>query len=453
MVRLLTSGVAVGARRRKEGPTFAAVALMLLWVTPSALSRPCGTPFHSDAISFGRDPGEYFIRTDWKDDRLRPRKGELIDDVAEYFAVETGSTVLYMTHFTEKDLPRAEWRGPDPVSTLRTFLAAAGLELETPSPGFWVIGTEFWNENSATTIFARPLDPERQGFRPASEVGDMERALINQLPVREGCGRLRSCQIGVSYYWLQEEGPDTLLVQADQPLGSQDHPPRTKVFKVRLDRSGSKIKVSCLWASAATGPMLTDIAEDFDGDGVRDFVFGGGRYDYGTNEILSGRDGHRMLEFVGHELLVEKSAPGLKRLGVEDLIESYSDLRRYGPATARVLTYSSSDGAFVGDPTVNVRPTPIAPAERRDSANPIDDARRVFAAAVGGSENVRAYQLFGSPDRTVFRVELVPVRDVAPRESITPELVKAGFPARIWFRYVSPGYFAALERKKAESRH
>ena len=369
--------------------------------------------------------------------------------MAEYLASRAGATVLYNTRYTERDLPRGEWRGPDPLSALKAFAKAAGLEVETPSPDFWVIGTPDWNERSATTIFATSLDPERQGFQPVSQVGDMEKALINQLPVRDGCGRLRKCSIGVSYYWLRDEGPDVLLVQATIPPGSSESPPQDKVFKVRLDRTGPGIRVDCLWASGAIGPLLPDVAEDLDGDGWRDFVFAGAKYDYGANEVLSGQDGHRIVEFLGYELLVEKGASGAKRVGVATLVRNYSDLRQTTQRPPSVLAYSNESHAFAAVSTDNEVHAEAATVQHAGGENVIDQTRRTFAAAVGGPNNVRAYVLFQGPTRPTYQVEQVIVRHVEPSQVITPELVKSGYPARIWFEYESPSYLEEKRRKAA----
>lgn len=397
----------------------------------------------------GHDGRGYYVRSEKELPVGASGQRVPIQPVADYLASEADATVLYMWWGAERDLPRGEWRGPDPLSALKAFASAAGLEVETPSPDLWVVGTPFWNERSATTIFARPLDPEKQGFQPVSQVGNLERALINQLPVRDGCGRLRRCSIGVSYYFLPDEGPEVLLVQATIPRGSINSPPQTKVFKVHLDRTGPMIRVDCLWASGAIGPLLPDIAEDLDGDGSRDFVFAGGKYDYGANEVLSGPDGHRLIEFIGTELLVEKGTSGAKRVGVATLVRQYSDLRGTTRQPPSVLAYSSESHTFGAVSTDNeVRGEAVA-MENKGAERAIDQTRQTFAAAVGGPANVRAYVLFRSPTRPTFRVEEITVRHVEPDKEITPELVQSGFPARVWFQYKSPSYLEEERRKAA----
>ncbi len=404
------------------------------------------------ALQAGRDGRGYFVRAAWPNEFSSSRRGDIYQAVADYLASEAGATVLYNTRFTVNDLPQTEWRGSDPLSTLRAFAAAAGLQVETPTPDLWVIGTDYSNERSATVVFARPVDPEKQGFRPASDVGDVEKALISQLPVRDGCGRLRNCSIGIAYYWLPDEGPDAVLVQANVPAGSTGAPPRTKLFRVHLQRSTSGVKVECMWASAVTGPLLPDIAEDFDRDGVRDFVFAGGSYDHGTNEILSGRDGHRLLEFVGNEWLVEKTASRTGRIAVAELASSYSDRMRRTQGLPSVLGFSVEAGTFQVIGPGHQAQAEGLPATSTTSADPIDATRRAFAAAVGGAGNARAYVLFQGPTRPRFELEQVTVRHVEPQAEITPELVERGYPARIWFQYKSPTYLAEEERRKASVR-
>ena len=405
------------------------------------------------SMVWGHDDQGYFVRTEWRDDISRPRRGWEICAVGDLAAQQANATVLYNTRYTERDLPRGEWRGADPLAAFRAFAAAAGLEVATPLPDFWVVGTPGWNERTATTIFARPLDPDKQGFQPASQIGEVEQALISQLPVRDGCERLRHCTIGVAYYWLPNEGPDTMLVQADIPPGSIKVAPQTKVFKVRVNRTGPTVKLDCLWASSATGPLLPDVAEDLDGDGVRDFVFAGGIYDYGTNEVVSGRDGDRLLQFIGNELLVERTTHGPKRLGVATLVGEDTDLKGTNLPPTGVLAYDEDTRTFGEVPN---GPEAEAQAARGNSPrdeNRIDRTRRGFATAVGGAKNVKAYVLFQGPQRTAFPVDEVVVRHVEPRQVITPELVKSGFPARIWFEYKSPSYLAEEERRNAMPPH
>ena len=424
----------------------------LLVAAPLAAQRDCtyGEPV---SVVFGSDEGGYFIRAHWKDRFYEPRKGYDMAPIADMAGRRADATVLYATRYAERDLPEAEWHGPDPLSALRAFASAAGLQVETPQQGLWVVGTPESNERSATIVFARPLDPERQGFQPDEQVGDLERALVAQLPVRAACGCFRSCSIGVSYFWLPDEGRDVLLVQGTVPQGSAYVPRSSPIFKVRLDRSSPRVSVECLWSSSAIGPLVPDIAEDLDGDGYRDFVFDGVRYDGGYDVVLSGKDGHTLTRFGGYELLVEKTASGPKRIGVQRLGAHPTEHGSSHNNRPVVLTYSDQDRDYMPAPsaaqavsaTGSLSPTEAQP-------NIIDESRRAFITAVGAADKVRVYVMHQSPVPGSIPLEQIRVRELPLDVEVTPALVKSGYPARILFEYKSPSFLAYEELRAGETQ-
>jgi hypothetical protein len=391
---------------------------------------PCTYNLSSQFLH-GRDEKGCFIRTVQEDPSGGVRRPSLIYGLGEGLAAEAGVTVLYLERFTQRDLERGEFRGPDPLSVFQAFCTAAGLELETLVPGLWVVSTPDARENASITVFSRPVDPEKQGFLPVEQIGDMEKALINQLPVRNGCKKWPQCELGVEYYWLPEEGRDVLLVMAPSPVGMKPNP--SKLFKVRLNRSGPALKVECLWASGVMGPLLADIVEDFDGDGYRDFVFNGSVYDYTANTIVSGRGGHTLLEFVGQQLLVEKGAAGAKLVATDAMWDDRWKRENLTGDEPHVFTFSAEKRAY--EPVASKRPVTDVKAAAPSAEGRVARVRRELATEVGGAERVRAYLFPYEPSHVDTNVEEITVRDLERRRYITPEAIAKGMAARIWFVY------------------
>jgi hypothetical protein len=386
----------------------------------------------NDVLSAGHDQQGYFAKVDWNDEWYRPRRGRSFFAVAEYLASEAGVTILYVETFTQRDLERGEFRGPDPLSVFQSFCAAAGLELAIPVPGLWVVREPGGKGMPHVLVFARPLDPEKQGFLPVEQVGDVEKALVDQLPVRE-CTFW--CGLGVWYYWLPEEGRDVLLVVSQKEGDPEYQPHSHEVFKVRLDRTGPKIKVECLWAAVVEGPMVPGIAEDLDGDGYRDFVFQGTLYDYGSNSVLSGKDGRGLLQFRGEELLVEKGVSGGKRVAVRAGWVDRAPDRYSKEVLPRFFAFSPEQSKFKA---IEVKqPAPAASAAAQPPGEREHDAlRRTFAAEVGGAERVRAYVVLFPPTMPSYPVEEIKLREHRRLEDeVTPEAIAKGLPVRILYLY------------------
>lgn len=420
--------------------------VLVLLVTSGPAASRCPYP-DTGLFQVGRDEKGYFVRAKPAEGFSRVSAHAWVNPVVDYLAEAQRTTAFYFGEgMTEKALDANEWRGDDPLLTLKAFLHDAGLDLETPQPDVWVVGPSWFKEQGALSVFAQPLDPTRQGFLSAAQAGDMERALVAQLPIREGSGSPVVSRIGVSYYWLPKEGRDALLVLASLPPLLERRPPQYRAFKVQLDRSGGRTSVECVWAGDAPGRLVTDIEEDLDGDGYRDFVFEADTRDYGdANTVLSGKDGSTLLTFSYSELAVEKKAAGPKRIAVRQMPgrevgetpEAYSETYQYSPGQARYMPVSETGQQ----------------ARALESAGPagINTGWKRLARMAGGAENIRVYLLNRTPERLSGDVETVLVRRTTWTPEVTKELIDKGYPARILFTYESAG-FLAHEREQEKLR-
>jgi hypothetical protein len=432
------------------------LALVVLLLLTFALlgSAPCagsGCRYpQGTAFTAGHDENGYFVRADWQDPRLRPAKGSTIASVGDYLAHEAGATILYLSLGAARDVGRGEWRAEDPLSTLKLFGAAAGLQVDVPSPGHWVIGPPDFRPSSAFTLSVQPLDPAGQGFKATGEIGDIERALVNQLPVRDTDGVRGATALDVAYYQVAEEGPDVWLVLSSLAWVGSSNPysPFYKAFKVRLDRANGQLAVHCLWDSLeATGRLVPEIAEDFDGDGVRDFVFQGAG-DKHPDVILSGSGGRVLLTFRGNELAVEKAAASPMWFAVDTIIgmeiegepSKGPDSWREGPF---FLKYDRSEGDYdIGDKTdLQAEAQPVVDAPGGQFNGP----RKLLARALGGTNKVRVYLLYPGVHYAGGAYEEVPQQRYSWNVEVTPQAVAKGYPARILLRYNSAGF---VEKRK-----
>lgn len=428
------------------------VAALLLGLAPAALGAATPRPlrdlycrYPSDPeLRVGWDHGGYFVKLVPQAPRGGQPKGYLSRVVnyraaGDYLARAAGATVVYTENAsaTERPVPAGEFRASDPLAAFQAFATAAGLEVETSTPGLWFVNTTGWSRPSAITVFARPIDPEKQGFRSDEDTRAIELALVQQLPVREACLGELPCSMGVSYYWLPEEGRDVMFVLASNSgprLSTQ--PPRYGAYKVRLDQSGDAVRVECLWASTAEGPLVPDLAEDFDGDGVRDLVFENHAVDYAVNMIRSGRDGRELLRFLGNQIVVLAAGPGLKPIAVDNLAPpSAEDLD--DPACCRgpaVLAFSEAEQSF--------RPVEAAAGAlktqeaTRPGGSRVEATWAALAAHVVRPAKLRAYVITRMPSTVIQGdVEVVGVRRLQWDEEITREMVSKGYPAHILFEH------------------
>jgi hypothetical protein len=435
------------------------LAVLSISLTAALASSLCGASDcrYPKGTSFvaGHDEKGFFVRADWQDPRLRPIKGSIIAGVGDYLARQAGATILYLSTNTAQEMGRGEWRSGEPLATLKLFADAAGLEVEVPSPGYWVIGPPDYRLSSALTLSTQPLDPAGQGFRSQAEMRDIEMALVNQLPVRDTGNARGEIALNVAYYQVAEEGPDIWLVLSSLTWAGDSNPysPFFKAYKVRLDRADGHVAVHCVWESLeATGRLVPEIAEDFDGDGIRDFVFEGGG-DKHPDVILSGSDGRVLLTFLGNELAVEKAAVGPKRFAVDTIIgmdiegepSKGPDSWREGPF---VLKYdrSASDYEMEEKADLQARAQAVVNAPGGQANGP----RKLLARALGGTNKVRVYLLYPGAHYPGGAYEEVPQQRYSWNVEVTPQLVAKGYPARILLRYESAGFVE--KRKLREER-
>jgi hypothetical protein len=346
------------------------------------------------------------------------------------------------------------WRGADPLSCLRAFAQAAGLEVITPQADAWLIGPHELLERAALVAFAYPIDPESQGQRSQQEAAGVERALLAQLPIRMVEGT--PDWVGVGYYWIPEE-PDALLVvtthgyrapRYKMTLGGEVH---EEVFKVKLQRNGDKLTIDCVWGAGAPGPLLLGITEDFDGDGYRDFVFESAEVNTVPTVILSGATGAPLARLSTLRLAVQKDANGPKKLLADS---AWQDYNSHGP---EVFSYSEDAKTFEPEP-----PTPTVSAQGGATARkPASWAETRFAAPlaaqVGGFQHLRVYYFpDGAAEAMPEGTEETRLRWPAawfgwvvnddPQETF--ERRRKDFPVNILLSYFSPGYLKELEAKR-----
>ncbi len=405
-------------------------------------------PDPSSVLYAGRDSHGFFVKVQPLPGRAPAPKHLWVSDVGDFLAGAAGATAFYFGS-TENLLPANEWRGDDPLVVLKAFCHAAGLEVETPQPGFWIIGPPWMKQHSALSVSAQRLDPTNQGFLSAAQAGDMEQALIAQLPIRRGTGNPEVSRVDVSYYWLPKEGRDTLLVLATLSPELDPRPPQYQAFKVRLERSGARTKVECLWASEVPGPLVSDIDEDFDGDGYRDFVFVTD-LDHDSelpHSALSGKDGSELFSFSQNDLAVEKKAAGPKRVAVRERLGS--EPGEPSPGTvAQVRQYSAEQESFVPVPEPRLQ----AQALEAEGAAGINVGWKHLAQLVGGAQNVRVYLLYRAAYDPSAEVEHILARTSNWTWKVTQELIDKGYPARIVYSWESGGFKKERERREGQIR-
>ena len=425
--------------------------LSILLVAARPLEAGC-PPAFAAAFDVGRDGTGYFVRT--KNPGIGRR---LYQEVGDFLAREAGVTILYFGAFTRDDIGSSEWRGPDPLSALKAFAASAGLTIETPQKDLWIIGLPEAEKNAAATVFAQLLDRGQERHVSPSESIQIERALVSQLPVREGKGSPEMSYIGVSYHWLTKEGRDVIFAQTGALTeATRSSPAQFQAFKVHLDRSGGNVKVECLWQTTrATGRMLPEVEEDFDGDGYRDFVFQTDA-DYTPSVILSGKDGHELLEFYGSQLAVEKNVAGPKRLAVEYIWDPTLDEPGPNPSPRAIrgpLVLSLAEDGRTFRPEKNLT------GEQRKALSvpndePVADAGDALAAKLGTIERAKVFLLSPGLHLRKSSVEAVKMPRKSWQWHPRVDLANDPFMGHILFTYKSPGFrLAEEERRQQAVRH
>lgn len=373
---------------------------------------------------------------------------------ASYLADAAGASVLFVGAVgTRVPMPiDGVWRSADPLVCLRSLAQAAGLEVAVPEPGYWLVGEPGTLERAAVEVFAYSIDTTLQPLQPEERVVDLERALLNALPVQDmGAKAL----VGIGYYWVPGEA-DTLLVVVTH--GANTNPSngdRLEIgaYKVRVHRGGERVEVECLWGPArgVAGQLLPAIQEDFNGDGVQDFYFqeAGDRDE--PDVIISGADGSTLAEVCGGSLAVEKDPARAKLMAIGWLwgkppLRGQGELCQYSAETKKI---------GVALPERTARSAGIAAGEgfRRHSDEPVD----VLAEALGRPEAVRVYALPGFETRGVQGAEYVKVHSSSVWGWFVDHNVERtmnnpppeGLAVHVLLRYLSPGYLKERDKEHA----
>lgn len=415
-------------------------------------------------VEYGRDGSGYFVRvspTIWAG--REAASAAPVDGFGDFVASEAGATIVYLTRSTETKLFRGEWRGDTPLAALQAFAAAGGLQVEVPQPNVWVIGPPDFRESSAVRISIAPAFPEEQSLLWGQDTAEVEEALIRALPVRD-VGSRGKVDIRVEYYWIAEEPAQTLLVSRHLQSGTGVDPRYGsgfyRAFKVRLHREAGGVRVECLWASlqdaeggAPEGRLIPEVAEDFDGGGLRDFFFSadGDR----PNVVLSGEDGSCLLRpFVPGVVAVEKRASGAKRVAVGGLwrerywprAENPPPEKRRGPF---VMSFEPEAGEFVEDESALATVAAQQSGQGRPGEEPLP--HQALARVLGAAERVRVYAFSPWGVSVAAGFEVIRAYGLRARiEEGGEKLAKLYTTPRVVVDYTSAGYLEEERRRRED---
>ncbi len=391
----------------------------------------CAPAFPANGLVAGHDDQGYFVRAVPTGGDKKVRRDARINPVAEYLASQAGAIVVYVDGGTGRDLEGGEWRGDDPLSALQAFAAAAGTEVVVPARGFWIVGIPAMLDGSAVVLFSQPLDPAAPAGWSAKDLHELESALFQQLPVRGGGAARGMRYLGLGYHWVGDSEPDTLLVVSTEYMGGGPAKYTSfRAFKVRASMLGGRARVSCLWSSGRiAGPLVEDIRQDFDGDGLPDFVFDRYADVEGSPVVLSGKDGHVLLRFQGAEIATERSHGGAVRVAVFE--PSETDPTTWEP---QILRFDSGAGHFV--PAAQQEAAALSSHEA--TVKPNRGLVGLLEAEVGGKDKVTVAKVLREHPTQVVRV--------------TPTEIQRGFVGRVLLEYKSTGYIEE-ERRKAAVQH
>ena len=354
------------------------------------------------------------------------------------------------------------WRGADPLSCLRSFAQAAGLEVIVPQPGLWLVGPEVLVRQAALLVVAYSMDPTPQLVRNESAVRDLELAFLARLPIHQflppfqrhdKTWDLSPALITLGYYTVPGE-PDTYLVQVTQ--GTFTNPSAgpeqltTLAAKLHVRREAGKLTVDCLWTKSPNGPLVAGVQEDLDGDGFQDFYFQEAADSDQPDLIVSGADGSLTASVTGETLAVEKNIAGPKRFSVKSLWAQPGKARVYrfnaGTKELEVVEPRGASASAVSD----VQSGPV---------RSFDWPAQAMAAELGSLDRMRVYCLPGflaphTPGMDLVRLHSSPVwgwfLNRNPREAI--EQIPANLAMHVVYKYLSPGYLKERETEKISER-
>jgi hypothetical protein len=402
------------------------VVVVFLLLAAVAMAEPptsnCWYPDSSPSATFGKDEQGYFIKL------TAPAHypyfgGGRIWSLLDYFAAESGATV-YGGSFV--DMMRATtFRGKEPLETLRAFLRAGGRDIQVASEDLWLVTRVDKPWSIPVSIVVYPFDSSQARWLEPQQGGSFATDLVRQLPVRSDAMQLAddSLRNDVGYYWLPEE-PNTLLVTMFGFHEMMKPAAVFRVMKVRAEERAGRYDFTCVWTVErsgerdAAGPLLHAIAEDFDGDGVRDFVFD--TFDVMAHDatIISGQDGHVLAHFASLVFSVSKRESGPKYIAVGE----YNDVGREDPS---VLVLSEDHARFEAAQGLGTTPKAVSLEPDATGQRIFDTALARLTRIVGGAENVRVYR-FPEARRTFGWDTSHPGYDIVfvPKSNWLPELLE-----------------------------
>jgi len=313
-------------------------------------------------FEFVEENGQYIIRfKDPESLRLHPnvvREGQVIrplsiQAIADEVAARAGAAAVFVQHgpnvantVTPFPLDRV-WKGDDPLSSLRALCESAGLSILVQAGGVWLIGPEEDLKNSAVVVFVYPIDG---GHQPL--IGhDLAEVIFRGLPIRSWPAYstheepdLRWVSIG---YLGNLEIQDEMILSVREGVDYSDPGVNQYLMKIRISKTESGPRASCVWQSVAHGTIVTGFDEDVDGDGVSDILLKG--VDAGWPEkwdqIISGATGGLLAEFGSEVVAVEKRDEGSKLISVKMI---RSDMNY---PIARLLRFDEEKSTFVVETT------------------------------------------------------------------------------------------------------
>ena len=132
--------------------------ILALWCS----GEECQQVVSRKVFEAGHDEVGYFVRALPVAGRDYVFAENSIQELGDYLAAEQHATVIYDVLGTKRNVARGEWRGKDPLSTLRAFGSVAGLEVVVPEEGFWVIGAKGALAIGGIAVLTYPIDSSQQ---------------------------------------------------------------------------------------------------------------------------------------------------------------------------------------------------------------------------------------------------------------------------------------------------
>lgn len=351
---------------------------------------------------------------------IPPRGGRYLA-LVDQLASASGKTAVQLTGRLARELAcTTEWVAGTPDEFLKEFLASAGVDL-VDDGDYLLIGEKEKLEEQKVVIFAYAIAPPAEAVQ--LELERTARLLLRQLPVRYWNDIWGDrVWLALGYYRVPGEG-NTFLVVATQ---GHEKPMPGQLLKVRIDTSD---EVECLWSVPGVGQLIPEVIEDFDNDGVRDFVFESPDPDHWPSLVLSGANGTRLVEFLGSGLVVERVGGVVKRVsvcllhGAEQRDDSF------------VLVREAETGSFVAE----------APQTSAKQGQTGENEER--AAARLGKDDVAALVRAGA-DPATLRAYAFPDMDLSTRYRGVAIVKAAG--TKVWRQLISAGQagWKSIEREE-----